>query len=564
MPFGIDTFRAHLDLITAILPGGDFFAWNSNSRPLFAGRNFLGRSFLWGHGEATNALQHPSPDDLTQLTLNVPLIAPMQGPQPNRQNVTGPMGHVYGKVDADALCKRLEASIRSGEFALPQNKLTHVWLSIDPTTPLSPDYWAGWSDRVNQYPFLVLSGFPHLVQPFRAGINCRYATGVTGKLQPDEQVIDGYVTAWKNYGGSHTHVYALWANFDANLPLDWARFSGIEMPLLWRFSSGFRDNTGAVVSALFDVDATNTLAGMQRATDYMLRTNQWQPSLAGVVNLGFSSPPAVDAQADCLSNAQVPERERGEQCGRFTMRQGPVYAIGRYVRASAGLSFSAAEADAVSARAALALFTVFERGAGVAGVGAPTQEAYYDPDHNMGRNDGEIAFPYCADVLHQPAQTHIFFAIDWTPPNENSDARKPWIQGYVRGIKDAYETYLATHPNRPYLIGIYGSGRVLRWCYEDGIASGFWQAGSMCQIESGPPRWPWPHATRWQYLVNPPFDIRICNIRGLDMDADWGDGGTWTLQSQVAQDLLAAEVRAARELLRRFFPAFANLLDRLR
>jgi len=335
------------------------------------------------------------------------------------------------------------------------------------------------------------------------------------------------------------------------------------MPLLWRFAKGFRNNAG-VLDNSFDLDATNSLPVMkQHAIDFMLRTTQWQPSLNGVVNLGFSSTGAVGGQATCLATANVPAQTRIESCGRMDIRSGPVISIGRYVRASEADSFSEAEATLLSAKPRLGLFTVFERGVVIAGVGGPTSEDYYDPDNNTGLLDGRIAFPYCANKLHQPPQTHIFFAIDWTPPGENDDSKKPWIQGYASGIKQAYDEYIATHPNRPYLIGIYGSGRPLRWLYEQGIVSGFWQAGSMCQIESAPPRWPWPHATRWQYMVSPPSNPKICGIGGEDLDADWGDGGTWSYHSQLAQELLDFELRAAVAQFRKLFPTWANLLDRI-
>ena len=83
----------------------------------------------------------------------------------------------------------------------------------------------------------------------------------------------------------------------------------------------------------------------------------------------------------------------------------------------------------------------------------------------------------------------------------------------------------------------------------------------MCQIESIPPRWPWPHATRWQYVVSPPTNPRICGIDGEDLDADWGDGGTWTLRSGVAKELRAVEKRALAQFVRKFFPMWANLLN---
>src|SRR5213078_783970 len=101
---------------------------------------------------------NPSPENLSNLNLLTPLIAPMQAPQPVRQQVTGELGYVYGKIDGDAICNRLEASINAGEFDLPELNLVHVWLSVDPAAPFSVDYWAGWSDKVNNFPIFTAAG----------------------------------------------------------------------------------------------------------------------------------------------------------------------------------------------------------------------------------------------------------------------------------------------------------------------------------------------------------------------------------------------------------------------
>jgi hypothetical protein len=35
----------------------------------------------------------------------------------------------------------------------------------------------------------------------------------------------------------------------------------------------------------------------------------------------------------------------------------------------------------------------------------------------------------------------------------------------------------------------------------------------------------------------------ICGIFGEDLDADWGDGGTWTLTDPLARELARQELR---------------------
>jgi hypothetical protein len=95
--FGVDTFRNHLDLI----PWDPFKQINGGTtvnnqviggEPDFAGRNFLGGDFIWGHGEATDAITHPSPEDLSTLNLLTSFIAPMQAPIAARQQTIGPFG----------------------------------------------------------------------------------------------------------------------------------------------------------------------------------------------------------------------------------------------------------------------------------------------------------------------------------------------------------------------------------------------------------------------------------------------------------------------------------------
>src|SRR5438128_1450132 len=112
MLFGIDMFGAHLDQIRDA--GWDEFKiWNGGKLvngkveggdAAFAGRNFLGGSFLWGHAEATDAKTHPHPEDLTKIHPVVTRIAPIQAPQPDRQSTANERGRIYGQIDAKAIC----------------------------------------------------------------------------------------------------------------------------------------------------------------------------------------------------------------------------------------------------------------------------------------------------------------------------------------------------------------------------------------------------------------------------------------------------------------------------
>src|SRR5262249_54311849 len=95
--FGVDTFRNHLDLI----PWDPFKQINGGTtvnnqvirgEPDFAGRNFLGGDFIWGHGEATGAIPPPRPEALSPLNRLTSFIPPMQAPNAARQQTIGPFG----------------------------------------------------------------------------------------------------------------------------------------------------------------------------------------------------------------------------------------------------------------------------------------------------------------------------------------------------------------------------------------------------------------------------------------------------------------------------------------
>src|SRR5918911_324473 len=177
MAFGIDTFRVHIDQVLAA-PWDAFRTWNgaeldggtlTGGDPVFAGRNFLGGDFIWGHAEATNASSEPdgpafplpagdpSPEHPGNLKLRVPLIAPVQAPQPAQaprlanQALAGDEGVLNGQIDGDALCRRLSAAIAAQELSIQASGLVDVWLAVDPDSAFTIEYWSGWADTVNTF-----------------------------------------------------------------------------------------------------------------------------------------------------------------------------------------------------------------------------------------------------------------------------------------------------------------------------------------------------------------------------------------------------------------------------
>jgi Domain of unknown function (DUF1906) len=496
MAFGIDTSQAHLDLLTEIRaaadfaatdPAGSFFTWNGGARPVFAGRNFLGGDFIWGHSEATNSSREPdgngqggravyplpatdpSPDQQQNLKVLVERIAPMQASHP-RQQTTGGMGRVLGQIDGDAICKRLVAGILSTEFSLglATPSFLNVWLCIDPDVTLSADYWAGWANMVNNATVPV--GIPGVLNPFpqqlfRACVFCKYTAGADQRLRPDAALTTALAV---QHPGMTTAVHGFWADFKLwdNAPadlvangsplLDWTRFNAATTPALWRFADGFTDATGATPAVSFHLDAANPAF---TPTSTMLQAQQWQPSVGTIQNLGFSnSDPITDANLTCIQGTAWPDMNDINfvaNAGHFHVPGGKVTVIGRYVRPNVAISMNYGEVQRV-AGTGVALFAIWEGVRTLAGMGSAEssmqdtnvnvpadwgdfntnfhKNIFYfnpDPDGNPATNDdagtldGTAAFAYCGGTLKQPPQTPIYFAIDFDPFDVPDPASNP-------------------------------------------------------------------------------------------------------------------------------------------
>jgi hypothetical protein len=553
MALGIDTFRTHLDLIgwnlfKSLNGGQSTNDQVAGGEPDFAGRNFLGGDFLWGHGEATDALDHPSPEHLETLNLLTPLIAPIQAPQTARQQRMGQFGHLHGRIDGDALCNRLAAGIVAGEFVLPAGGLVHVWLSVDPAVDLSVDYWSGWSDQVNNFAFFLITDTPRVAQPFRACILCSFLPGADGKLRPDPHVTATLLASRSSYPGGNTTCYACWSDAPANPPLDWSLFDGGPKPLLWRFSHGLRNDAGTVINDLFDVDAANPGAGLPKAADSMLVTQRWQPNVPAIANYGF-----ISNQQKGITDAQITKIQANpfpaltDLKPHYHLPGGRVTEIGRYLKPSVlpkgDFVMSRDEATRISS-AGFHVFTIWENPNALAGR-EPTDIAYFDAASHAGTEDGTDAFTYCGDTLGQPSQTPIFFCVDFDAADSADGLTK--VNDYFTLVKNARDAYALKNPDRYFLIGVYGNGAVNRSCYEQGIVSVFWQSVSPGGTGNTlPGEFPWSaplplrpfcHANRWQFTKESALEAAGWKfVLGSDPDADWGDGGTWSLASPLVAD----------------------------
>ncbi|HEY7233904.1 MAG TPA: glycoside hydrolase domain-containing protein [Gemmatimonadaceae bacterium] len=564
MLVGIDTSETRLDSID--WPA--FQSWNGGTLdatgkvtggdPAFAGRNFLGGSFVFAPAEATTARAAPSPTDLSQLGIAVSRIAPIQWAYRERQQVANMQGLIFGQIDAQALCRRLTSKLLIGEFSLPATGAICVWLTVDPTVPISIDYWAGWADTVNNF---LLSG--HLggaseetvTYPFRASILCHYDRA-SGRYQRDPHV-NALLTQHplEQYGPLETTCYSFWADapdpaggVSPNPTLDWTLFDRAEMPSIWRFSTSFTkaDGTPADVKYSLDVVRESGSPDDSPLTNFMLESERWQPNESGIANTGFIVSDEIKAATlACMATTPLPDMwefadepnpTTAAANGHVQIRGGRVRMVGRYLRIPVTVGLSKNEAKRLSDDGQ-AVFTIFERGS--------TNIAYFTEANAT--LDGSTAFAYAGDTLKLPSHTPIYFTVDFdaADPSPAGVATggsggpngKTLVLAYFNEIARQRDLYEASHPDRVYDIGVYGNGGSLDWLYRDdenGVVSYFWQSvsGGGTGNTNALHHRPWYHANRWQYqgtTSGHALPVAWNCMNGIDPDVDWGDGGTWNL-----------------------------------
>jgi hypothetical protein len=581
MIVGIDSFATHLDQITWV----DFTNWNGGTTVAFAGRNFLGGNFLWGHSEATDSLTNPNPDLFANLQVQVPLVAPICRLDSHRQVVTGNLGFNYGAMDGAAICARLSWSMDAGEFHVQASRFVHVWLAVDSTIAFSADYWAGWSSTVNSYMPQQYGAIPTgttrpYAQPFMAGILCQFVPGIGGLLQPEPHVAT--VLAGTSYSSQrNTRAYALWADAPSadaagvapGPAVDWTRFATASMPAIWRFANTIKQADGTAITTSYSVDVVREVVAPDLdATAFMLQPQTWQPSRNGEVGFSNEDPLTPNQINTCIANTNL--ADMADSSGQQVMG-GSVMFVGGYIKLDAqanptNIAINRAEALNLAALR-VPMFTIWENvnpnshGEPVwpdPGAAGPHPTAigiqYFNPRWNAGTYDGQHAFQYAGTTLFQPPHTTIFFAIDGDPQWTNQIAGQPagttegqWLTQYFQQIVAARDAYTAQNPDRPYLIGVYAGGRVCMELYKLGMVDMFWQTMSPGFDGSAPAQhhWPWCHANRWQYNGDRPY---CGGLNQVDPDMDWGDGGTWLLTDPLNQSLEALENAAAQQRLHDF------------
>lgn len=103
--------------------------------------------------------------------------------------------------------------------------------------------------------------------------------------------------------------------------------------------------------------------------------------------------------------------------------------------------------------------------------GYPTSAAYFS--YNKGFTDGTNAFGDAKNTIHQPANTPIYFAVDFDP---SPDIVNNQITRYFQGVADAF--HKLSEGGDTYLIGAYGSGLVCKTLLDAGKVTHTWLAQS--------------------------------------------------------------------------------------
>ena len=122
------------------------------------------------------------------------------------------------------------------------------------------------------------------------------------------------------------------------------------------------------------------------------------------------------------------------------------------------------EAQALVA-AGLTIVAVWENG-------FPDHTAYFS--HSKGVFDGTSAYHFAQHDIGQPANTPIYFAVDFDASQNDVNG---FITAYFQGIKDAFNTISGNKP--AYQVGVYGSGLTCSSLLNAGLVRFTWLAQSM-------------------------------------------------------------------------------------
>lgn len=132
-------------------------------------------------------------------------------------------------------------------------------------------------------------------------------------------------------------------------------------------------------------------------------------------------------------------------CARIIKNNGYNF-VGRYY---GNYKLTAKEARII-AKSGLSIVALWENG-------SPTHSSYFS--YSAGYNAGKSAVNYAKNYIAQPSGTAIYFAVDYDATSQDVDGV---VLQYFNGIKAAF-----SDSNNYYKIGVYGSGAVCKYIYNN-------------------------------------------------------------------------------------------------
>lgn len=562
--------------------------------PTFAGRYFLGWATqaeldagsgfcLWGHGEArghgegqVHVLARLNGDGSAQPE---PLrIVPLQRAYPDRQQATGDEGLWFGYQDATALAQYVNHCLAVGDLDIVDTKQILSFLEVADGTAPSVDYWASWATALHEAVLFPKGADRDWLQALMPAILCAFPYDRdAGKFLPESGV-----RACLDKSGSpgfRTQCHGLWARRLAGDPelathsFEWAnigdyrqpqRIAGLELPYMRRvpvrYLRSFEGPDGWDISdeatretlSLVTIDQPaaggdeDPLGATLRATDWAADRADENGLLSEVpTQFGIDTGARItDPAAACLATKDVvvtslSYHSRGTPVGL----RGPCRMALRYYRPS-GNRLTLAESQALSRNGIQVVATWQHTAILTQGWERYVHDLVRPFVNREGRTDGETAFTYAAETIGQTPYTPILFSIDFPVGHPGYTDNRPGsvavatpdldtILDYFRDVGRGYRDYLATHPDRPYYIGVYAYSDTCADLYRAGLVSHCWQ----------PPWWgtPFAHLNVWQIGMFSHEDmardnaiLQTCrpatskpNQFWVDIDVAWGDPGSF-------------------------------------
>ena len=210
-----------------------------------------------------------------------------------------------------------------------------------------------------------------------------------------------------------------------------------------------------------------------------------EPIAAGTIVNGMDASLPLTDQVDCLKN------------------QGFRFAVRYYTRKDRDRTLTLAEAKTL-VRVGFQLGVVFEDG--FPGPPPEAQAAFFT--HSRGVGDATAAHDRALNKIGQPANTPIYFAVDFDASPQNLATG---IKQYFEGVREVF--LAANNGTLRYQIGVYGSGLTCTELLKNGLATFAWLSQSTRHTGSK------EFKERKLYnLVQGPKRKNVCHLDEIDPD----------------------------------------------